>query len=242
MFLRKGFPAYGDGLMALRTLVAATVVAVLAAASQVSAHVPAPLVPTALVEDVKSATADIEFMDYVGKGQVIKLDSRDVLVLSYLKSCEHETITGGTVIVGSERSDVQDGQIVRSKVPCDGGKMRLSSQQASKSAASAFRLQSADIQPTLFARTPVVQLPKVLASEDRTLLIERIDRPGEHLTFQIDDAIAAARFYDLAKINVSLTRGAIYDASIGSHKLTFQIDAKAKSGPAPIVSRLLRFQ
>jgi hypothetical protein len=228
--------------MALRTLVAATVAAVLAAASQVSAHVPAPLVPTALVEDVKSATADIEFMDYVGKGQVIKLDSRDVLVLSYLKSCEHETITGGTVIVGSERSDVQDGQIVRSKVPCDGGKMRLSSQQASKSAASAFRLQSADIQPTLFARTPVVQLPKVLASEDRTLLIERIDRPGERLTFKIDDAIAAARFYDLAKINVSLTRGAIYDASIGSHKLTFQIDAKAKSGPAPVVSRLLRFQ
>ena len=152
--------------MALRTLVAATVAAVLAAASQVSAHVPAPLVPTALVEDVKSATADIEFMDYVGKGQVIKLDSRDVLVLSYLKSCEHETITGGTVIVGSERSDVQDGQIVRSKVPCDGGKMRLSSEQASKSAASAFRLQSADIQPTLFARTPMVQLPKVLASEE----------------------------------------------------------------------------
>jgi hypothetical protein len=41
---------------------------------------------------------------------------------------------------------------------------------------------------------------------------------------------------------VSLTRGAVYDASIGGHKMTFQIDAKAKSGPAPVVSRLLRFQ
>jgi hypothetical protein len=225
--------------MALRTL---AVAAVLAVATQVSAHVPAPLVPTALVEDVKSATADIEFMDYVGNGQVIKLESRDVLVLSYLKSCEHETITGGTVIVGAERSDVRDGQIVRAKVLCDGGKIRLSSQQASKSAASAFRLQSADIQPDLYARTPVVQLPKVLASQDRTLLIERVDRRGERHEVKIDDTIAATGFYDLAKINVSLARGAIYDASIGGHKMMFQIDAKAKSGPAPIVSRLLRFQ
>src|SRR5258707_1089797 len=82
----------------------------------------------------------------------------------------------------------------------------------------------------------------VLASEDRTLLIERIDRRGERHKVNIDDAVAAAGFYDLAKSNVSLTRGAIYDASIGTHKMTFQVDAKAKSGPAPVVSRLLRFQ
>ena len=86
--------------MALRTLVVITVASVVAAATQVSARAPAPLVPTALVEDVKSATADVEFMDYVGNRQVIKLGPSDVLVLSYLKSCEHETITGGTVVVG----------------------------------------------------------------------------------------------------------------------------------------------
>ena len=228
--------------MALRTLVAATVAFVPAVATQVSARAPAPLVPTALVEDVKSATAGVEFMDYVGNRQVIQLGPRDVLVLSYLKSCEHETITGGTVTVGSERSDVQGGQIIRTKVPCDGGKMRLNAQQASQSAASAFRLQSADTQRTLYARTPMVQFPRILASEDRVLLIKRTDRRGERYRFEIDDTIAAARFYDLAKINVSLTRGATYDASIGSHKVTFLIDAKAKSGPAPIVSRLLRFQ
>ena len=190
---------------------------------------------------MKSATADIEFMDYVGNGQVIKLGPRDVLVLSYLKSCEHETITGGTVTVGMERSEVRNGQVVRAKVPCDGGKMRLSAQQASTSAASAFRLQSADIQPMLYARAPVVQLPKGLAREDRVLQIVRTDRPGERHELRIDDAVAAAGFYDLARINLSLARGATYDASIGGHKLTFQIDAKARSGPAPVVSRLLRF-
>jgi hypothetical protein len=228
--------------MAPRTLIAAMATAVLTVATQAWAHFPAPLVPTALVEDVRGATAGIEFMDYVGSGQMIKLEPGDVLVLSYLKSCAHETITGGTVVVGTERSDVQDGQIVRAKVPCDGGKVRLTSQQASKSGASAFRLQSADIQPMLYARSPVVQLPRVLASDERMLLIERADRPRERHEIKIDDTVAGGGFYDLAKINLRLARGAIYNASLGGHKMMFAIDAKATSGPAPVVSRLLRFQ
>jgi hypothetical protein len=67
------------------------------------ARAAAPLVPTALVEEVKSASAGIEFMDYVGPGDVIKLEPSDVLVLSYLKSCEHETITGGTRVASGHR-------------------------------------------------------------------------------------------------------------------------------------------
>ena len=230
--------------MTSRPAVAAalTLAGALLVTSQAPARVPTPLVPTALVEDVKSATADIEFMDYVGVGQVIKLEPKDVLVLSYLKSCEYETITGGTVMVGAEHSDVQGGQIVRAKVLCDGGKIRLSSQQASKSGASAFRLQSADVQPILFARAPVVQLPSGLTGDNRTLLIERIDRPGERHEFKIGADLAGGAFYDLAKLNARLTRGAVYNASLNGHKLTFKIDAKAKSGLTPVVSRLLRLQ
>jgi hypothetical protein len=223
-------------------LVAGSLAFVLAMTTQVSARAPAPLVPSALVEDVKSDAAGVEFMDYVGARQVIQLGPQDVLVLSYLKSCEHETITGGLVTVGTDRSDVQGGQVIRTKVACDGGRMRLSAQQANQSAASAFRLQNADIRRTLYSRTPVVQLPKRLAGEDRLLLIERTDRPGERHSVKLDDATAAAGFYDLAKSNVSLTRGASYDASIGDSKVTFLIDAKAKSGTAPVISRLLRFQ
>ena len=122
--------------MTNNALSAAVLTAALAVSSQALARAPAPLAPTALVEDVKSASADVEFMDYVGKGQTIRLEPRDVLVLSYLKSCEHETITGGTVVVGAERSDVQGGQVVRAKVPCDGGKMRLTAQRAGSASAS----------------------------------------------------------------------------------------------------------
>lgn len=222
-------------------LFAAAIVPMIGLATPAAARAPAPLVPTALVEDVKSGSADVEFMDYVGSGQVIRLAPGDTLVLSYLKSCEHETITGGTITIGAQRSEVQDGKVVRAKVACDGGKMRLSAQEANTSAAGAFRLQSADIEPTLYARTPVIQLPRHLASEDRMLSIVRTDRRGERHTLAIDDKAAAAGFYDLAGAKVRLMRGATYEASIGGRKLSFLVDTRAKSGATPIVSRLLRF-
>ena len=70
---------------------------------------------------------------------------KDTLVLSYLKSCQHETITGGIVRVGADKSDVEGGKVVRTKVACNGGKMQLAAQQANASGASSFRLQSAPI-------------------------------------------------------------------------------------------------
>ena len=58
-------------------------------------------------------------------GKVIRLRPKESIVLGYLRSCWHETITGGTVIVGAEQSDVQGGKVVRRKVMCDGGKIAL---------------------------------------------------------------------------------------------------------------------
>jgi hypothetical protein len=144
--------------MTTNALRAAVLTAAFAISGQALARAPAPLVPTALVEDVKSASADVEFMDYVGTGQVIKLAPSDVLVLSYLKSCEHETITGGTVRVGSDKSVVEGGSVVRTKVPCNRGSMKLSPQQANASGASSFRLQSASFETTLYALPPVIQM------------------------------------------------------------------------------------
>jgi len=204
------------------------------------AKAPAPLVPIALVEDVNSASADVEFMDYVGTGQVIKLAPRDTLVLSYLKSCQHETITGGTVTIGADRSDVKGGTVKRAKVSCDGGKMQLASAEANASGASSFRLQSAPISPVLYSTAPMVQIPKLMANDSRTLVIERVDRPGERAEF----AVGENGFYDLAKAKAKpLAKGGVYRATIGPNKVTFKIDAKARStGKIPVVSRLLRFQ
>jgi hypothetical protein len=236
--------------MTKKALLAAAGAAVVVLSSQVLssealAKAPAPLVPIALVEDVKSASADVEFMDYVGTGQVIKLAPQDVLVLSYLKSCAHETITGGTVRVGLDKSDVEGGKVARSKVPCNGGNMKLSAQQANASGASSFRLQNASFDPTIYGLTPVVQIPKLRAGDDRTLVIERQingqAKPNERLAVELDDSFTNGGFYDLAKESTKLKRGAIYTATLGSRKVTFKVDAKARTGKTPVVSRLLRF-
>jgi hypothetical protein len=193
------------------------------------------------VEDVKSASADIEFMDYVGTGQTIKLEPNDLLVLSYLKSCAHETITGGTVHIGADKSEVEGGRIVRAQVPCNGGNMKLSAQQANTSGASSFRLQNASFEPTVYALPPVMQIPKLRSGESRTLIIERTKRPSERFAVEIDESLANGGFYDLGKADVRLRRGALYAAALGNRKFTFKVDAKARTGKAPVISRLLRF-
>jgi hypothetical protein len=228
---------------------AAAGAAVFALSGQAFARAPAPLVPIALVEDVKSKSADIEFMDYVGTGQVIRLAPQDVLVLSYLRSCEHETITGGTVRVGMEKSDVEGGTVARSKVPCNGGNMKLSAQQANASGASSFRLQNASFDPTIYGLPPVIQIPKMRVGDSRVLTIERQikgqgkgqARAKERFTVELDERLANGGFYDLAKTDKRLKRGAVYTATLGHRKVTFKVDAKAKTGTTPVVSRLLRF-
>jgi hypothetical protein len=226
--------------MTRRTLRAAVQAAALIVAAQIVAlqASAAIFIPSALVEDVKSTSAGVQFMDYVSRGQVIQLEPSDVLVLSYLKSCEHETITGGSVRIGSEQSEVEGGKVDRAKVPCDGGKMRLSSQQANASAASAIRLQSAATEPVLYALPPMIQVK----GGDRTLVIQRVDRPGERYEIQIGEGPARGAFYDLAKADIKpLKRGATYRATLGERAITFKVHPKAKSGKAPIISRLLRF-
>jgi hypothetical protein len=229
-------------LMATEILRGAALVAGLIVATNASARLPAPLIPSALVEDVKSASAGVDFMDYVGNGQVINLQPGDVLVLSYLKSCEHETITGGTVTIGADQSEVRGGKIVRTKVACDGGKVQLPSQQAGETAATAFRLQSASQEPTLYGRSPVIEIPRLQPGDSRVLVIERTDRPGQRFEFKIADALADGGFYDLAKTRRLLTPGATYRASIADHKIIFKVDPSAKAGRVTVVSRLLRFQ
>jgi len=75
---------YGDCLMVHRPMVnwpspvpiaSVLAIALFTIGTEASARAPQPLVPTALVEDVTSTTAEVEFMDYVGSGQVIGVRS-----------------------------------------------------------------------------------------------------------------------------------------------------------------------
>ena len=88
-----------------------TVAAVLATTSAGVAE------PAALVENVVGHSA-LKVMTYLDTGRTIRLGPRDTIVLSYLHSCVRETITGGTVTVGVDQSEVQAGEVTRTKLNC----------------------------------------------------------------------------------------------------------------------------
>jgi hypothetical protein len=202
-----------------------------------------PQSPVALIEDIAGNPPDLQFMDYVQPGQVIHLGAQDTIVLGYLKSCWRETITGGTVTVGQERSDVQDGTVERSTVPCDGGKMLLTAELASKSGASVFRnLRQLGRLPkpelTIYGLSPVVEV-----NAGGMLVIERVDKPGEQYRLDLrSDRLMHGAFLDLTKADVILSAGGIYRAQAGSQEIVFKIDRNAQPGETPIIGRLLRLQ
>jgi hypothetical protein len=224
-------------MIIVRTITLIAVGVILLAASTQS--------PVAVVEDVTGNPAGIQFMDYVVPGKVIELGREETIVLGYLKSCWRETITGGTVTVGTEQSEVQAGHVERAKVACEGSKMLLTAELANKSAAMVFRdrprkTQQAPARPqfTLYGLSPVIEI-----RAGTTLTIERIDKPGERHTVAVgSQQLVHGAFFDLAKANLVLAAGGIYRAQAGTQEMVFKIDADAKPGPTPIVGRLLKLQ
>jgi hypothetical protein len=201
--------------------------------------------PAAVVEEVGAGIAGVEFMDYVEPGQVIRLGARDRIVLGYLKSCWRETITGGTVTIGPEQSQVAGGEVARVQVPCEGGKMMLSAELAGKSGAMVFRqapirqaAATAHPQFTLYGLSPVFEV-----RPGGTLVIERLDQRGErHEMAVAERALIHGAFLDLAKAGVALVPGGIYRAKLGEQEIVFKIDADAKPGDTPLAGRLARLQ
>jgi len=198
--------------------------------------------PVAIVEDVTGAPSGVEFMDYVAAGKVIRLGPAETIVLGYIKSCWRETITGGTITVGAEQSEVVASKVERAKVGCDASKIRLTSQQADKSGAMVFRERprpgkTSQPELTLYGLSPLVD-----ARGGGTLVIERLDQPGERHEVAIGGALLVrGAFYDFAKAGKELTAGGIYRASVGAQQIVFKVDPRAKAGQAPIIGRLLRF-
>jgi hypothetical protein len=201
-------------------------------------------VPVALVEAVNGKPAGIEFMDYVAAGKVIKLGPQDMVVLGYLKSCWRETITGGTVTVGTEQSDVQRGKVERTQVKCDGGRIQLSAEQAVQSAGVITRSVATPVsaantvepQITLYGRVPLFEVPGA-----GTLAIERLDQPDERYDIAIASRqLVRGTFFDFAKAGRLLAAGGLYRAKFGAKQIVFQVDSAAPAS-APVLARLVRF-
>jgi hypothetical protein len=180
--------------------------------------------PVAIVEDIDSSSAGLEFMDYVPAGKVIRLGASDRLVLGYLHSCWREAIIGGTVTVGAEQSTVASGKIDRVKVQCDGGRMQLTPEQASKSGALSFRKMPKKDQQLPQAEVVIYGLsPTIELRGGGRLVIERLDFRGESLR--------PAKCLHWA--------ASIWPAQ-REQQIVFKVDPSAKPGQATVISRLLR--
>ena len=195
--------------------------------------------PVAVIEDAQGKVTGAEFMDYVVPGQVIKLGPGGIVVLSYMKSCWHETISGvGTVIVGTEQSAVHLAEFKAGKVPCDPTQTEKIAKEVGESAATLVRSLKDGPQPpplTLHGLSPVVAV-----SESGKLVVDRLDVKGEH--YEVDLARATlvhGKVYDFAKANAALKPGGTYAATLKSKRIIFRVDATAEPGAGPIVGRLV---
>jgi hypothetical protein len=114
------FPAKTVGQVGLAALAYAAALAVSPAAADPD---------VALIETLTSHSQRLELMTYAHVGQVIRLDPDQTIVLSYRNACVREIITGGTVTVGIERSQVQSGDVKRVNGSCGAGKIELTGAQ-----------------------------------------------------------------------------------------------------------------
>jgi hypothetical protein len=197
---------------------------------------PAPAqTPVALVEEVNSRTAGVEFMDYLPTGKVIQLSAGDRLVVGYMKSCWHETITAGTVIIGGEQSEVRGGSVERVRLRCGSAKQDSTAKETSGSGAMVFRKGPATASQTVYALSPVFAL-----RNPGSLVIDRLDRKESGIelrTTQSKDSRGS--FLDLAKHNVTLSAGGLYRARSGKTEIIFKVDPSAEKGSASVIGRLV---
>ncbi len=200
--------------------------------------------PVAVVEDVQGKVTGAEFMDYVTPKAVIKIGDGGSVILSYLKSCRRETITGtGTVVVGTEESAVHLADVKAEKTNCDANQANVTTRETSGVAATVLRSVDANKaslpqpQLTLYGASPLVE-----AKGRGKLVIRRLDVPDERQEISLGGTQLKGRFVDFASENVALAPGGLYAASFKSSKIVFRVDEQAKPGATPIVGRLLRME
>lgn len=200
--------------------------------------------PVAVVEEVQGKVTGAEFMDYVTPKTVIKLGDGGSVVISYMNSCRRETINGiGTVIVGTEESNVHLADVKAETTKCDSKQTHATTKATSEVAATVLRSvkkgKDADVQPelTLYGTSPLFEV-----KGKGTLVIDRLDIKGERQQVEITGKQLNGRFYDFAGTNRALTPGGLYAATFASRRMVFRVDPEAKPGPTAIVGRLIRIQ
>jgi hypothetical protein len=221
-------------LPALR-LAAAGLAGLLASAAPVHAGE-----PVAIVEEIQAAGNPLRVMDYLEAGQRIELHPGESLILGYLASCWRERIIGGVITVGPEQSEVQGGQVKRSRVECDGGNLQLGQRVGGESGVLVLRapeegkpagapLPPADL--VIYGTQPLIRL----AGSSGPVTIERLDKGEPPIELFLE-----RRYLDLATTKWRLAAGGVYRAKSEGRAIVISVDRRAAAGPGPVLGRLVR--
>lgn len=195
--------------------------------------------PTALVEDVSDGVPGVQPMDYLEMGSTVALAAGQMLTLSYLESCVTERITGGKVTVGSKESTIEGGKLDRQALPCDGGKLLLTTAQSGKAGVTVFRnapiaLPGAKPKPDL---TLYKTYPVLILTAPGPVTFERLDEQAAPVTVQVPGTTL-----DTAKDkSTGLVPGGLYKVAAGAKSYVVKIDPAAKDDGGPALGRLIRF-
>ena len=168
---------------------------------------------------------------------MIDLGADDVLVLGYLASCQRETIVGGRVTVGQDRSDTDSQTIHRQKVPCDPIVASLTSAQAGESGAVVLRDPEEDALKAkqsirIYSTAPIFTTPQPVSR----IVVRRLDRAEPEVVLE-----PAGPALDTAGSATAFTPGGRYEARAGDASRIFEIDPKSDRGGGPAVGRLVSF-
>jgi hypothetical protein len=198
--------------------------------------------PVAIVEDVSFDASELQFMDLLELGRVIKLNAGQSVTLGYLSSCTREIITGGTITVGSKESKVSGSSMERELVDCDGGDLQLSTGQSQAAGAIVFRKaptkgkSKPKPQRILYGVSPLIRFVNEAPLTTATILLERLDGKQEQHTIDIINGVA-----DLARKNIALEPGGLYIVTAGDRKVVFRISPVASRAGVSVLGRLLAF-
>lgn len=189
----------------------------------------------AIVEEASPVTTDVSPFLMLEAGQTIKLAPNGRLVVSYFASCLRETITGGVVTVGTSQSEVAQGTVERTRVPCDGGTLNLKRAESGKSATVVFRDPPKTLEALrAIARRIYSEHPIIFAPLCRVVRIERLDSPASPIEIEVHDS-----WIDLTATGTKLQQGGLYRLSGGRHDTYIVIEPAPAGEATTLLSRLV---
>lgn len=198
-----------------------------------------PSPPVAIVETTTSNVTEPAPLDLLRVGDKITLGTGEGVTISYLNSCQRETIQGGNIVIGETQSAIEDGVVSRQAVTCDPLALALTPAQANQSGALAFRGDQ-DVEGDPIAEQAkfvmATRHPIVLALDIASVDIEDLRNPGNSRTIK-----ASGGVIELTDPDAPLDKGGVYKITGGGRSLVFRIGREATDAPMPILKRIIRF-